>query len=113
MHQLVDDGAGEVVALGGDVLGDGIEEDDLLAVVGLNGKDVGIQRGDVEQGGIEGLGEFVVVLSGIQGGEEVLGLQAGGIRAELHEEHVQYSPLASCAGLLPRFRLGEGGLDAL
>jgi hypothetical protein len=35
-YQFVDDGLGEGIALGGDILGDCIKEDDLLTVVGLN-----------------------------------------------------------------------------
>ncbi len=51
--ELVDEGAGKFVALGGDVFGDGIEEDDLGFVVGGDGEDVGVEGGDVEEGGVE------------------------------------------------------------
>ena len=88
VDELVDEGAGELVALVGDVFGDGIEERLLLAIVGHDGEDLGVQRGDGEQGGIEGFGEVVLVLAGVERGEEVLGPELGGAVAELHEEHL-------------------------
>lgn len=85
--ELVDEGAGEVVALGGDVFGDGLEERLLLAIVGHDGEDILIKRGDGKQGGIEGFGEVFLVLLAVEGGEEVLGLEMRGALAELDEEH--------------------------
>lgn len=46
VHDFVDDGAGELISLRGDELGDGIEEGDFLAVFGFHGEDFGIERGD-------------------------------------------------------------------
>jgi len=69
-------------------LGNGVEEDDLLAVVGFDGEDVGIELGDVQQGGIQRGSEVFVVLPAPEGGEEVLGPQPGGAGSELHEEEI-------------------------
>jgi len=88
VYQLVDEGAGEVVALGGDVFGNGLEERLLLAIVGHDGEDVLVQRGDGQQGGIQGFGEVFLVLLAVEGGEEVLGLEMGGALAELDEQHL-------------------------
>ena len=112
VDDLVDDGAGEFVALGGDVFGDGIEEHDFFAILGFHGEDVGIEGGDGEQGGIEGFREVVLVLAGVKGGEEMLGPEVGGAIAELHEEQVVIGLFHFPQGGFPGVGLGEGGLDA-
>ena len=112
-HDLVDDGAGEFIALGGDKLGDGIEEHDLFTVLGFHGKEIGIQGGDGNECGIECFGKVGFVLARIQGSEEMLGAELCGALAELHEQHLVLGGghLGEC--LFPGIRLAECGADAL
>lgn len=58
VDDLVDDGAGEFVAQGGDVFGDGIEEHDFFAILGFHGEDVGLGEGGLDAFAL--VGEFVV-----------------------------------------------------
>ena len=81
----------------------------FLAVVGLDREDVGIEGGDVEQGAVEGGGEVFVVLLLPEGGEEVRGLEAGGVGSELHEEHLVVVCRHGTQGVLPILRLGDLG----
>ena len=108
-HQLVDDGAAEVVALGivGDVFADPVEQGDLGAAVGLDREDVVVADGDVAQGVVEQLGEIRRVLAAEQVGDEMLRLQAGGVRPHLQLQHFQIVFAQGGDGLFPALGLGE------
>lgn len=88
MDQLIDHRLGELVALRGDVFGNGLEEDELFAFIVGHGEDIGIECGDVDQSVVEDLGKAVFVLAIVEAGEEVLGLELGGAAAELSEQHL-------------------------
>jgi hypothetical protein len=112
VDDLVDDGTGELVALGGDVFGEGIEERDFFAVLGFHGEDIGIERGDGEEGGVQGFREVRLVLPAVEGGEEMLRPEVGGAIAELHEEHFVIAVLHLAQLVLPGSGLGELRVDA-
>jgi hypothetical protein len=113
-HQLVDEGAAEVVAFAfvGDVLAHPIEEGDLGPAVGLDREDVIVGDGDVAQGVVEELGELRGVLSAEEVCDEMLRLQTGGVRPHLQHQHLALLGAQLGDRLFPAFGLGQLGVDA-
>ena len=115
LHQFIDDGAAEVVALGGvgDVFAHAVEQSDLGPAFGLYREDVVVTDGDVAQGVVEEFGELRRVLAAEQMGDEVLGFQAGGVRPHLQLQHFPFFGTQLGNGLFPACALSQFGLDFL
>ena len=107
--QLVDDGAAKRVALGGvgDEFADPVKQRDFGAAIGFDGKNVVVGDGNVAQRVVKQFGKFGGVLAAKQMGNEMLGLQAGGVWPHLHLQHFSVIGVHGRDGSFPAFGVGK------
>ena len=116
IHQRVDQGAAEVIALGtvGDVVAQLVEQDDLRAGIGLDREDVIVEDGNVAQGVIEELGELFAGFGGCADRKDNVRVSAWHCRGSCCNSSISYCLSEYPRNfLLPVLRLRQFRVDLL